>query len=64
MDFINQEKGKRNHRDYATLKNAAKFANSLGCDNYAIKKYSYKTSCFEYMDEEEVRDVMKIVDQG
>ena len=45
--FINTETGKRNHRDFATLKGALRFLDKLGRDDCIVSQYSYSTLYFE-----------------
>lgn len=47
VDYISGNTGLRNHRDFATLKGALKFVDSIGRNDCLVKQYSPWSLCFE-----------------
>ncbi len=54
INFVNSETGKRNRKDFSTLKGVVSFANKCGRDDCLITKYNPNTFEFEPIDYNEI----------
>lgn len=59
VDFVNPETGRRNHKDFVTLKGAKKFIDSIGRDDYIVKQYNPWTCNFESLPYETIENMIK-----
>jgi len=57
VDFVNPDTGKRNHRDFTTLKGAMRFIDSIGRDDCIIKQYSPWTCTFEPLPQAALKNI-------